>query len=151
MYSDIYLCAAVSVVATATHESYKDVAKQLENAWSRVRDILEDNIANNWARSFDLCFPPIRAARNELDYLDFVQMCDDFYREVQTAQEFDDENELWYLGELCKVAREKGSSTADSMVVYIPKMLEAFLMNVAIHAGIEFDDDPAELWKNKDK
>lgn len=148
MYSDVYLSAAVSVVATATHENYKEVAKWLENAWAKVRDILEDDIADFSARSFDLCFPPMRAARNELDYLDFVQMCDDFYHEVQTAQAFDDGNELWYLGELCKVAREKGISTADSMVVYVPKMLEAFLMNAAIHAGIEFDDDPAELWQN---
>lgn len=148
MYSDVYLSAAVSVVATATHENYKEVARWLEEAWAKVRDILADDIAEGWARSFDLCFPPMRAARNELDYLDFVQMCDDFYHEVQTAQNFDDANELWYLDELCKVAREKGISTADSMVVYVPKMLEAFLMNAAIHAGIEFDDDPAELWQN---
>lgn len=148
MYSDTYLCAAVSVVATATRENYKEIARQLEEAWAKVRDILADDISDNWARSFDLCFPSMRSARNELDYLDFVQMCDDFYHEVQTVQEFDDGNELWYLGELCKVAKEKEAATADSMGVYISKMLEAFLMNTAIHAGIEFDDDPADLWKN---
>ena len=148
LYSDTYLCAAVSVVATATHENYKEVARWLEEAWAKVRDILEDDIADNWARSFDLCFPSMRSARNELDYLDFVQMCDDFYHEVQTVQEFDDGNELLYLGELCKVAKEKEAATADSMGVYVSKMLEAFLMNTAIHAGIEFDDDPADLWKN---
>ena len=148
MYSDVYLSAAVAIVASATHENYKDVAKWLDEAWSKVREGLAHDIASNWARSFDLCFPPMRAAASEMDYLDFVQMCDDFHHEVQKAQNFDDGNELWYLGELCKFAREKGISTADSMVVYVPKMLEAFLMNIAIHAGIEFDDDPAELWKN---
>lgn len=148
MYSDTYLGAAVAVVASATHENYKDVAKWLEEAWATVRDVLADDIATNWARSFDYCFPPMRAARNEMDYLDFVQMCDDFAVEVQKAQDFDDTCELWYLGKLCEAAKERGIGTADSMGIYVRKMLEAFLVNASIHAGIEFDDDPAELWQN---
>jgi hypothetical protein len=148
MYSIGYLSATVSLVATNTHESYTEVAKWLEEAWTKVRDILAKDIESKWARSFDPCFPAMRSARSEMEYLDFVELCDNYFQEVQKSQDFDDANELWYLGELCKVAREKGISTADSMVVYVPKMLEAFLLNSAIHAGIEFDDDPADLWQN---
>lgn len=148
MYSDVYLCGAISVVAAATNEHPQTVAKWFDNAWARVRDHIADDMTTMWARNFDMDFHAMRAARKELTPQDFAQMCEDFRHEVDTTANFDDSGELWYLGELCKVAYDKGVGTADSAPVYIGRMVDAFLMNTAYHAGIHFDNDPADLFNN---